>query len=146
MTTTAEEKWGFGPWANEPDRDQWTDETTGIECLAVRHDRSGHWSGYVAVPPGHPWFGADYVDLPREDLDVHRGLNYSRAGDTILGLSTTRDDGLWWFGFSCDHVGDLTPAEIVNDKYALLEGVYRDLRYVRRECVRLAEQITEANR
>lgn len=148
MTTAAETRWGPGPWQNEPDRQAWTDEATGLECLAVRHGNFGHWCGYVAVPPQHPWFGADYGDLPQEDLDVHWGLNYARAGDTILGLSTTQGDGLWWFGFSCDHMGDLTPHEVVNDEYGLRtnDGVYRDLKFVRRECVRLAEQINEAHR
>lgn len=135
MTTmTAAEKWGPGPWASEPDRDQWTDPTTGLKCLARRHGFTGHWCGYVAIPEGHPWHQVEYTDLP--SIEVHWGVNYS---DHMEGESG------WWVGFDCAHLGDLSPHEIVNDDYGLREGVYRDLRFVRSECTRLAEQINEAH-
>lgn len=138
--TAADEKWGPGPWSDEPDRDQWTDETTGLECLALRFPRTGHWNGYVQVPTGHPWNRVAFTDLPT--VDVHWGINYADHGRDPVGYGADRD-GQWWIGFSCDHLGDLTPHAIVNDEYGLCEGVYRPLSFVRQQCARLAEQIKE---
>ncbi|WP_160051208.1 hypothetical protein [Nocardiopsis sp. FR26] len=138
--TTAAEKWGPGPWQDEPDRDRWTDEDTGLSCLAIRFPRTGHWNGYVQVPAGHPWHRVDFWDLPK--VDVHWGVNYADWGiDSVKDAPDLNQS--WWVGFSCDHLGDLTPQEITTDEYGLREGVYRDLRFVRAEITRLAEQIKE---
>ncbi len=48
--------WGDGPWQNEPDKVQWTDQDTRLPCLAVRNGRIGNWCGYVGVSNDHPFF------------------------------------------------------------------------------------------
>lgn len=67
MTTEPERQpidksaWGDGPWTSEPDRAEW--EHAGLPCLALRGPEfSGHWCGYVAVPPGHPMHGKGYSE------------------------------------------------------------------------------------
>lgn len=44
-------KWGPGPWDGEPDKMQWTDPATGLDCLIVRNTL-GALCGYVGVTPG----------------------------------------------------------------------------------------------
>lgn len=65
--------WPDGPWMNEPDKEQWTDEATGLPCL-IKRNGSGALCGYVGVTEGHPWFMQDYDYV---DADVHGGLTYS---------------------------------------------------------------------
>jgi hypothetical protein len=48
-----------GEWDNEPDKIQWLDEDTGLDCLMVRN-HFGSWCGYVGVTEGHPLFGVGY--------------------------------------------------------------------------------------
>lgn len=46
--------WGPGPWADEPDKVQWQDETTGLPCMVRRGSPEiGVWCGYVGVAEGH---------------------------------------------------------------------------------------------
>lgn len=52
--------WPAGPWDYEPDRDTWTDEATGLPCVAQRAGTLGHWCGYVGLPDDHPLHGCDY--------------------------------------------------------------------------------------
>lgn len=80
--------WGAGPWQQEPDKVQWVDEATGLDCLLVRGPH-GSWCGYVGVTESHPWFGVDYSGCPQqcsEDwcshrpesrVEVHGGLTFS---------------------------------------------------------------------
>jgi hypothetical protein len=58
--TIDKSSWDRGPWDKEPDKKQWQDESTSLPCLAVRHDRYGHWCGYVGVHVGHPIYGVAY--------------------------------------------------------------------------------------
>ncbi len=153
--------WGDGPWQTEPDRVEW--EHAGFPCLALRHDRSGHFCGYVAVPPGHPLHGKPYDDA---SVEVHGGLTYASAcdGSRICHIPKPGEPAdVWWFGFDCAHGGDYSPRSnkewgngypwpdhkydhataIVReqaDGWAAGE-VYRDLTYVQTETNRLAEQL-----
>src|SRR4051812_36910623 len=68
--------WGNGPWQSEPDKVQWVDKATGLDCLAVLHDSSGHWCGYVGVPEGHPNFQKDYEQVEPWP-EVHGGLTFA---------------------------------------------------------------------
>lgn len=84
------ERWGAGPWDAEPDKVQWVDEVTGLDCLIVRGPL-GSWCGYVGVPEGHPFFGIDYSrctqtpgcgesycnHTPEHIASVHGGLTYA---------------------------------------------------------------------
>jgi hypothetical protein len=67
-------KFGPGPWVEEPDRIEW--RIDGVPCLMVRNESGGHWCGYAAVAPGHPWHGTEYNDVDLLE-GVHGGLTYS---------------------------------------------------------------------
>jgi hypothetical protein len=144
-TTSDRKSWPDGPWMSEPDKVQWEDESTGLPCLAVRHPRSGHWCGYVGVPPGHAAHSVVWDDL--HDLTVHCGVNYTKPCDPretesagvchIPGPGEPHD--VWWLGFDCAHSGDMS--------YFLTDpepfGTYRTLDFVRAECQTLAAQLKE---
>jgi hypothetical protein len=127
--------WGDGPWQQEPDKLQWIDPATGLDCLMVRN-HFGNWCGYVGVADGHPFFGISYGACagtqkekachegehgwcdhsPGSLLEVHGGLTYSdfcQAGgeaDSICHIPEPgRTDRIWWLGFDCGHAGDMSP-------------------------------------
>ena len=159
-----------GPWVNEPDKVQWVDPATDLDCLALRN-HFGAWCGYVGLPPEHPWHGVDYGQCTNEDcteewcyehspegtVSVHGCLTFaafcheSDKGEGY-GICHTpfpgREDRVWWLGFDTDHSGDLTPydanqrAQEGDRSYwdYRRDDQYRTLDYVRAECARLAEQ------
>jgi hypothetical protein len=136
-------KWESGPWDKEPDRIEF--EHAELPCLMLRQT-SGHWCGYVAVPPGHLLYGKDYDDV---DVDVHGGLTYSEQKKPALDKIVPQDislEGLpanvWWFGFDCAHYMDKTPhLPFFYTFDASLDGIYRDVKYVELEIKKLAEQL-----
>jgi hypothetical protein len=152
--------WGDGPWHDEPDRLEW--EHAGLPCLAVRGPEfSGHWCGYVAVPPGHPLHGKPFSD-EAVCVEVHGGLTYANRckGHICHVPKPGAPDDVWWFGFDCGHASDLSPAmharylgkgypfsdEPYDHAKAVaandwLTEVYRTLDYVQVEVNRLAEQL-----
>lgn len=75
-TTTDKSKWARGEWDAEPDKLQWIDAETGLDCLMVRTNHSGHWCGYVGVPPGHSLHGTSYDGV---DVNVHGGLTFAEG-------------------------------------------------------------------
>ena len=93
--------WPPGPWHDEPDRLDF--EHAGLSCLALRN-RFGAWCGYVAVPPGHPFHGTGYNDVPAE---VHGGLTYASTCDEPIchELKPGQPDGVWWLGLIADTLG-----------------------------------------
>lgn len=81
-TTMDKSTWGDGPWQHEPDKVQWTDEATGLPCLAVRN-RFGAWCGYVGVDEDHPWHGLgcdDKAPGPAPDLVGRSADGYGMGG------------------------------------------------------------------
>lgn len=135
-------EWGPGPWQEEPDRLEF--EYKGFHCLARRAEVSGAWCGYVAVPPGHPWFEKNYDEV---EVYVHWGLTYAgHCNGPICHLPKPGEpDNVWWLGFDCAHCDDLMPgmnAQLRRHGGAGFDwGVYRDLDYVRNEIKKLADQI-----
>lgn len=145
--------WGDGPWVDEPDKIQWTDEATGMACL-VKRNHHGAWCGYVGVEPGHPDYGRAYDDV---DVEVHGGLTYAdgcQHGDEATSICHVpepgKPDDVWWFGFDCHHAFDYAPAfeirmrEIsTSDLYELgsRHVVYRTLAYAQAETRSLAAQL-----
>jgi hypothetical protein len=138
---------GPGPWDDEPDKVQWIDGATGLDCLAVRGPM-GAWCGYVGVPPGHRWHGAGYWDL---DVRVHGELTFASSCDESAAEGhgvchvpfPGRPADVWWLGFDCGHAGDRIPT--MPDHSVLgWPDVYRDLGYVRGECADLARQVAAA--
>jgi hypothetical protein len=145
--------WPDGPWNGEPDKMQWTDETTGLPCLIKRHARFGNLCGYVGVTEDHPWYRKDHDAV---DASVHGGLTYSdfcmEEGDeaeTICHIPAPGEpDNVWWLGFDCGHAWDRQPG--VEADYASVwpawkaNEIYRDVAYVKAECADLAKQAKEA--
>jgi hypothetical protein len=161
--------WDRGPWDDEPDKVQWVDEATGLDCLIVRGPM-GCWCGYVGVAPGHRFHGLHYNEIERYDEDyypdVHGGLTFAGGCDEHApeeaGICHIPFDGrptnVWWLGFDCGHAFDVSPgldarmrdirAEIEAENPNLkrptdgpFAEVYRDLSYVREQVTGLAAQI-----
>jgi hypothetical protein len=153
-THTDRPDYGDGPWNNEPDKIQWIDETTDLDCLIVRNPM-GALCGYVGAPPGHPWHGAGYNDV---DVSVHGGLTFAAScqenapeGHGICHVPEPgRPADVWWLGFDCAHGGDVIPKMIEYEKNLPAEltayrrdDQYRDVAYVTEQCQQLAAQIHE---
>jgi hypothetical protein len=154
-TFTDKSQWERGPWDDEPDKLQFTDETTGLACLIHRAGVTGSLCGYVGVPDGHPWHGKSYEDIGAR---VHGGLTFSDFCDEDvsedgIGICHIPEPGeparLWWVGFDCGHAGDMSPAMDARirarDRLFSSHGweTYRTLDYVRAECAELASQAAE---
>lgn len=158
-----------GPWMDEPDKAQWIDTVTGLDCLIVRNHMGG-LCGYVGVQPGHKWHGKQYDELG-EHPDVHGGLTFSEFcaegegvedGPYICHIPEPgRPENVWWLGFDCGHFNDLMPGmeqfkgemlKTLDDVQKILDTEieswhkpkYRTFDYVKGECARLAFQIQQA--
>jgi hypothetical protein len=163
-TTIDKTEWGVGPWRDEPDKEQWEDEATGLACLIKRNPRGGNLCGYVGVPDTHPLYGVGYSDClkpgcsdedwcyehsPEGVLDVHGGITYSdlcQEGDdaeTICHIPAPGEpEPLFWFGFDAAHAGDVSPGYDFRYGYEPFEGdTYKDAKYMRSECAKLAAQL-----
>lgn len=163
---------GGGPWTSEPDKAQWVDEATGLDCLIVRAN-TGALCGYVGVPAGHPWHGQRWTEAPAiQELHVHGGVNYSdpcvEGGEQAAAVCHVpepgRPDDVWWLGFDCSHVGDYAPTheaelsrilpQFAEELAALAETgagdlrgmhrIYRDFAYVTVQVTSLAAQVHRA--
>lgn len=146
-------KWDRGPWDDEPDKVQWQDVVTGLPCLAVRNEL-GFWCGYVAITEDHPCFELPYDD-EKVDLSCHGGLTFSghcSEHNPEHGIchvpAPGEPDNVWWFGFDCGHAFDFCPGVVATLKECKCynpdlheHDVYRTLKYVRRECAKLARQL-----
>lgn len=149
-----EESWPEGPWTKEPDKRQWVDDATGLDCLMHRNG-SGAWCGYVGVPEGHPLFARDYEHA---DVSVHGGLTYSAfcqdTKDESEGICHVplpgRPHKVWWLGFDCAHYNDLSPGMVsFNEKFdrehpefaGVRRETYRDVQWVEAEVTQLAAQL-----
>jgi hypothetical protein len=165
--------WGPGPWQEEPDKLQWVDSETDLDCLIVRGP-VGALCGYVGVPPEHPWHGIDYnahtLGQGRPDdqeewkwcvdaqIEVHGGLTYSslcqEGEDERVGICHVpvagRPADVFWFGFDCGHAWDIAPVMDMRMREAGQPPfhepctAYRTVGFVRRECEQLAEQLAAA--
>lgn len=89
-TTIDKSEWPRGPWDREPDKVQWVDKATDLDCLIVRGP-SGALCGYVGVADGHRLFGVGYNECtqkpacgeawcghtPESGFSVHGGLTFA---------------------------------------------------------------------
>lgn len=125
------ERYGDGPWLDEPDACKWI--AYGYPCEVLRELESGHLCGYVTVPDGHPWFGRGDEDL---DVETHHGITYSAASPAG-----------WTLGFDCAHYGDMMPGVIkLVGRSPRANEVYADFAWVSNETERLAEQAARVAR
>jgi hypothetical protein len=141
-----------GPWDTEPDKAQWVDEATGLDCLVLRHARYGNLCGYVGLPPGHPLHERGPFGL---DLEVHGGVNYAaycqEGAEDGYGICHVpgpgRPEHVWWLGFDCGHGWDFQPSMEAHlkslgiDLQPLREAPYRTFEYVTGEVTGLAQQL-----
>lgn len=133
------------PWAGEPDKVQWIDPSTDLDCLIVRN-HMGALCGYVGVPPEHPFFNAPYDDVP---VDVHGGLTFagecdpSEGADKICHVAAPGRAEVYWLGFDCGHFSDLVPAMLHDaaPPHPRYGPHYRNLAFVVSEIEDLAEQL-----
>lgn len=146
--------WPPGPWDDEPDKVSWTDDATGRPCLIVRGPM-GALCGYVAVDPGHPLHGAGYDDAGTGDIEVHGGLTFAsdceHSDDEATGICHVpqpgQPDDVWWFGFDCSHMHDMSPgmltvyAQLGHTEPSWPGTCYKTVGYVAAECARLAAQL-----
>lgn len=147
--------WPEGPWNTEPDKAQWVDNKTGLDCLIVRHTERGHLCGYVGVPEGHKCFGKAWGDPEIMDLEVHGGITFgsecaenSADGHGICHIPEPgRPETVWWLGFDMAHGGDYSPGvgSLIPyfPRFAGEELDYKDVRFVTHQCERLAAQLKE---
>ena len=140
-------RWGKGPWDNEPDKIQWTDETTELPCL-IKRSHLGTLCGYIGVPKGHPLHEVSYFQKGKgsELLDAvedasHCGLTYSDKcqrgpeSQTVCHVPEPGEtDDVWWLGFDCGHLGDYVPAI----PPIAFDDVYRDVAYVTHRVTHMA--------
>lgn len=147
-----------GPWDGEPDKVQWVDPDTDLDCLIVRN-YTGALCGYVGVPPGHPWHGKLYMEI-EGDVEVHGGLTFSSLCeevseedmDTVAAICHVPAPGrpaeVWWLGFDCAHsITDVIPRiyqQYPNDFHLGAHETYKDIAYVTGECKFLAAQVKAA--
>ena len=173
-TTIDKSEWGDGPWQKEPDKMVWVDEDTDLDCM-IHRGSSGALCGYVGVPKGHPWYGVDYNDYQGEryetdlviNVDVHGGLTFSSAcqetDDESSGICHVPEPGrehdIWWLGFDCAHMGDVTPELDMRTRQVakempgfvadvpdspLFHRTYKTVAYVMGEIHNLAQQAQDA--
>lgn len=149
-----------GPWTGEPDKAQWVDPTTDLDCLIVR-GHHGALCGYVGIPFEHKLHGADFHDVP---VEIHDHLSFASFCDEEFpdGICHVPQPGrpvdLWWLGFSCagwrdirpytDHVLKqvrLTPVYAgmpqLPEEPEWMRATYKDVAYVKAECESLAAQL-----
>jgi hypothetical protein len=156
---------GDGPWQDEPDKAQWVDDATGLDCLIVRVPFHGALCGYVGVPPQHPWHGRDWSEVCGL-VDVHDGITYSAPcvegaedGPAVCHIpGPGRPHDVWWLGFAAAGAFDHQPAfeHRINasnpgrekamaatwaDAEEWMRPVYRTFDYVRDQVTHLAGQV-----
>ena len=147
--TVDKSKWAEGEWMDEPDKAQWIDDKTGLDCLIVRGP-AGALCGYVGVPESNKFFDKDYdsvvIGADEDYPDVHGGLTFANrcrpSEDESHGICHAGDIAnktVWWLGFDCAHSGDLCPTYDSNE---YVDSSYRDFNYVKRQVEGLAAQVT----
>lgn len=124
-----------GPWSNEPDELNFIDEATGLECLIYRQPEFGNLLGYVIIPEKSiPTFKG--IELLDYTLDVHGGVSYS-------DFDYRRGSGKYYIGFDCAHFGDWSPYMYSAHLSQEIRGTYRDIEFVKAECIKLARQLKD---
>lgn len=82
---------------------------------------------------------------PEQVFSCHGSITYSAgcSGHICHVQASGEDDAVWWFGFDCNHAGDVAPDYASKHGGSFAHGTYRDVVYVRAECCGLARQIAE---
>jgi hypothetical protein len=83
----------------------------------------GWGNGYVAVPPGHPWYEKDYNSI---DCDAPGGLTFSSYAGDMRGVSD-RLHQHWVVGFDTGHAwnnSDHDKQYVINETVNLYAQAY----------------------
>ncbi|MBD2629642.1 hypothetical protein [Trichormus variabilis] len=137
--------WADGEWQQEPDRIEWV--FLGFPCLILRHE--GSWlCGYVGIPPTHPYYGKDMLDIEIKALQVHKKITFSEAshhGDdprAVCHQLLPKTDDYWWLGFDCSHSEDVFP-RIINFYNFPSKASYKNVEFVKTQVEFLARQLNQ---
>lgn len=150
INLTDKSTWPAGAWQIEPDFVYYQDYQTKLHCL-IQRNNYGSLCGYVAIEKDHPYFGIDYNDYETVDIQVHGGLTFSGPIELPEETRIKELEGLdlWWFGFDCSHIHDLTPAytDLMGTAiFATAIGrsdVYRNMDFVKAEIRKMVKQLDE---
>ena len=159
--------WSHGPWQDEvADKALWASES-GLPCLVIRDTMFGHWSGYVGVPPAHPWYGLYHNEhvcqepypgsgciIETWEYDCGHTPEYL-ADPGVASISEACESREWdreffafgqrhwWFGFHCmDRQGTASPREPFDSEF----HKYCTLVEAQKACERLADQLARVSR
>ena len=76
-----------------------------FKTIAHKYESHGWGNGYVAVPPSHPLWGVDYMNVNK--IDIHGGLTYSNFYiHGMLRMQLELPSNYWVFGFDTKHWDD----------------------------------------
>lgn len=144
--------WPKGRWIKEVDRRQWFC-LARLPCLIVRHPDLGHLSGYVGVPPSHPYHrrpvdcncrtkNGELVTVSKVIGHHSREITYADIDGSgrhpiSFEFEEWDEQNLWLFGFDCAATGEIAPA--LGSRSG---DEYRHLGYVTFETVRLASVLS----
>lgn len=148
---------------------QW--EHAGLHCLILFHELTGCFNGYVGVTKGHPYFGKDYHEEGIENLEVHGGVTFTGTwvdvedGLWYIGFDTAHAmdvtpaiDALLPPHLKIRHTEPGTAEEMVKNATQFYKETKKDMEvdpfrptykregYVKNECERLAEQLSEVQK
>jgi hypothetical protein len=98
----------------------------GFICEVKRHPSLCHLCGYIQVPPNHPWFGKEYVNV-----EVHGGITWSSKSEITQN---------WVLGFDCSHAGDIAWPSLMFGSIMDMDEEYRDWDYVKSQVNYLASK------
>jgi hypothetical protein len=124
----------------------------------VMHNGQGFRCGYVRLPPGHPWHGQDFHEIPAA---VHGGLT---ASEPDVPCPHQEEDpcgggGGCWLGFDAGHAWDLPDFDLPIEPDSRLAAVVlagvstgsasrprtiKDTDYMIKQCLSLCQQACAA--
>lgn len=159
------ERFGAGPWMDEPDHAQWSHNGTGFPCITVRIS-TGAWAAYVGVGPTHPLHRVSHHELVLDEAVVVSSFGYGCFLADGTPIKVEADPLYWFFGFDFSHGDDLIPQfekwradanrsrahagrEIALRSLGggtLLEPAYADFTFVRMRAELLAAQLEHPDR
>jgi len=128
----------------------WTEGDT--TCVAIINHLVGARNGYCSVSESNPLYKKSYKSKSISDLGtaitdvlrVHGGVTYSGDLSWAVELDNKIPKDTWWFGFDCSHYTDSPDPDLFSEPSFCedyMHGVVRDLPYVVKECVLLADQL-----
>lgn len=123
-----------GPWSKELNKV--TFNAYGYECVIIRQ-LHGTLCGYVGITRTHPYCILDYDNSVIKDVYVHGGITYA---SNYLNNHPKSNHIAFWFGFDTNHGQDYCP---LWGKIHYYEKSYKNISYVKNECIQLAKQLRE---